>query len=185
MDLHAAIEAARERYVEQFKLFVARQRKSCKRGGPEVIFEVGEDSGLFRRLYRVDFVKNDDKVEAIELSVEDDATTSPITVSVGAAKLTVVNLHWDNVVVHHDASWLFDKGLAVWFQAWFDPDDERHQPNAELSDTIHSLTFGPGIVEADLGTAPAAALWDLIHLIEHSRSTSIWIGSATDIHPRH
>lgn len=181
MELEAVIAAARDRYVERFKLFVDQQRNSCTQGGAEVKFELSEHSGVFRRFYCVDFVKNDDGPEAIELQCAAPPTSSPIATTVGGAKLTIESLRWDDLALHHDAGDLPEEEISAWFQAWFDPDDERHQPSAELSCVIHSLIVRTGTVQIDLGTAPPKSLLDMLELIERAGATSMWIGCSAEL----
>jgi hypothetical protein len=179
-----AIESARERYLEQFRAFVARQRQNCTLGGPEVKFELSEQSGVYKRLYCVDFVKNDDgAADAIELQVDDETPFPTLVSDFRGVTMTVTTVRWDDVVLSHDAGNLPAQALDDWFQYWFDLDDKRLQPDAELSGVIHSLICEPGKLQVDFGTAPARAFWDLLELLKEGNAKSIWIGTSTDAEP--
>ena len=65
MNPAAFIISIQSHYLDQFRVFAEKQRQNCVQGSAEVKFQIGEDSGLFRGLYCVDFVKNDGQVEPV------------------------------------------------------------------------------------------------------------------------
>lgn len=177
-DVIALVSRVRDHYVQQFGAFASGQRQTCARGAPEVMFQLSEDSGLFQRLYRVDFVRNDEVVEPVEFQPEYVLTFDQISTGFASATLSISQLRWDDVVIGHDVSSLFDGELSQWFRLWFDPDDERHDPDAALSETVHSFSVQPSVLNVDFGTAPPGAFWELMALLEAAGATAIRISSS-------
>jgi hypothetical protein len=166
MDLTRLFDQVRDHYVEQFEAFVDTQNDTCIRGHAEVKFQVSEKSGLHRRLSIVDFVKNDDRVEAIAFVPERLLQFDKVSGTLGRMSVSVEALRWDNAVLHFNSPTPLQ--LDSWFEQWFDPDDRRHDPNAKLGSVIHSLSVQPGLLTLDLGTAPGEALWRLLQELERA-----------------
>jgi hypothetical protein len=179
MDSTALIARLRDHYVDQFRRFAERQRASCTKGASEVKLQLGDQSELFDRLYCADFVKNDGKTEIVELHPDNVLTFDPITVSFGEALLSIEHLQWNDVVLYHDSDGLPPEKLSRWFRQWFDPDDQRHDPTADLSGVVHSLLVQPGSVSIDFGTANPEAFWDILELIEGAGAKRIRVSSSS------
>lgn len=177
MDLPGLIERVRQHYVEQFEVFIDRQEQDASLGHAEVKFLIPEPTVLFRRFMCVDFVRNDNGVEAVTFEPEHILRFEPVSGSFGAMRLVVEALRWDIVVVHHDLPKA--PTLDSWFQRWFDPDDERHDPSARLGGIIHSLTVEPCCISIDCGTAPSEALRQLLEGIELAGAKRVTINSRT------
>lgn len=175
MDLLALIERVREHYLGQFVTFVERQEQDATRGHAEVKFVIPEPTALHRQFACIDFVKNDDGVEAVLFEPERILQFDPFSGSFGGMNLLVEALRWDLVAVHHDLP--VAPQLDTWFQRWFDPDDERHNSAARLGGIIHSLTVTPGCVSVDFGTAPAEALWQLLEHFDMAGAKRLTINS--------
>ena len=135
------------------------------------------ESKLFERLYCVDFVKNDPP-EIVELQPENILTFALIEGSFGEASLSVEHLRWDDVLLYHDSTDLPPQALSLWFRQWFDPEDERHDPAADLSRVIHSMLIEPSCVSVDFGTAEPEAFWDMLNLLEGAGARRIRISSS-------
>ena len=151
------IKRIRDHYVEQFKAFVAWQRQELGEGAGEVKFQLNGGEGLFRNLYCVDFVANiDGQASVREMQPDRVLNFAPFTGGIGEADLEVRELRWDDVIIDHDIQ-TAPNGLESWFDTWFDPEDKRYDPKADLSGCIHSLSVSPGRVMADFGTAPPEA----------------------------
>jgi hypothetical protein len=175
MDLLALIERVRNHYVDQFEIFVERQEQDATRGHAEVKFLIPEPTALHRRFACIDFVKNDDGVEAVLFEPEHVLQFAPFSGVFGRMTLGVEALRWDVVAVHHDLP--VAPQLDKWFQRWFDPEDERHDPSARLGGIIHSLNVIPGVVSIDFGSAPAEALWQLLEHFDMAGAKRLTINS--------
>jgi hypothetical protein len=114
----------------------------------------------------------------IELQPEHILTFDPIEGSFGAASLVIEHLRWDDVLLQHDLAVVPSDRLAMWFGHWFDPDDDRQEPNADTSNVIHSLLVQPQMLSIDFGTADPEAFWQILELLEGSGATKIRIGSS-------
>lgn len=172
------VARARGHYVEQFAAFVSGQRVTCIQGAAEVKFQLGEDSGLYQRLYCVDFVRNDDVVEPIEFQPEYVLAFDEVSAPFGSATLSIQGLRWDDVVIAHDAPSLPENELSQWFRRWFDPDEDRHDPNAALSEIVHSFSVQPAVLNIDFGTARPGAFWELLELIEAAGATAVRVSNS-------
>ncbi len=173
MDPTAFVAQIRDHYVNQFRAFAEQQRASCTRGASEVKIQLSEQSELFDRLYCVDFIKNDGVQEIVELQPENILTFEPIIGTFGKASLSIEHLRWDDVLIRHDVDAIPCDPLSHWFQLWFDPEDERHDPNAELSGIIHSMLFQAHCVSIDFGSASPDAFWDILQLLEDAGASRI------------
>ena len=168
------IQRIRDHYVEQFRGFVQAQCREFDTGVGEVKIRLNGE-GLSNRLYCIDFLANIDGETVLrELQPDLILTFDPLTGSIGQADLEVLGLKWDDVILEHDLK-ADVEGLADWFDVWFDPEDKRHDPAAELSLCIHSLSVEPGRLCVDFGTAPPDAFWELMKVLLDAGVTQIRI----------
>jgi hypothetical protein len=172
------LSRVRDHYVDQFRAFVKRQLENCSQGAAEVKLELNADSEIFRRLYCVDFIRNDGASKIIELQPDRVLNFEPITGSVGDAILKIEHVRWDDVLVYHNAQTDFGDALSGWFDTWFDPEDRRYVQGAELGNVIHSLGVRPQLLSVDFGTAEPEAFWELIALLERTGASELRVSSS-------
>jgi hypothetical protein len=141
-----------------------------------VKLRLGAESELYRQLYCVDFVKNDPP-EVVELQPDRTLTFESISGEIGGAHLAIDHLRWDDVLIYHD---LGDApaGIDRWFARWFDEEEELLDPDAEFSHAIHSLLVETDRLSIDFGSAPTAAFWELLDLIEAGGAKNIRVASS-------
>jgi hypothetical protein len=178
MDPAALVTRVRDHYVDQFRAFAKQQRASCTVGAAEVKLRLNAQSGLLNRLYCVDFIKNGGAQEIVELQPEYFLTFEPIAGTFKDASLLIEHLRWDDVLIRHNLDEVPPEPLSRWFQLWFDPDDVRHDPSAELSVVIHSVLLQPNCISIDFGSADPNAFWDMLQLLEEAGATSLEISSS-------
>ena len=178
MDRTALVTRIRDHYVDQFRAFAKQQRASCTLGAAEVKLQLSDESGLLDRLYCADFIKNDGAQEVVELQPENFLSFEPIAGAFGKASLSITHLRWDDVLIRHNLDEVPPGPLTRWFQLWFDPDDLRHDPSAELSDVIHSVLLQPNCISIDFGSADPNAFWDILQLLEKAGATSLKVSSS-------
>jgi len=179
VDTEAIIAQIRDRYVDQFKHFAAKQQGQCTRGAAEVKFQLDKSSGFFDAFYCADFVRNDNDPQVVELAPDTAPTFDPISEQRETLQLTLKPFTWDNAHIEHDAAEIAAYELSEWFHRWFDPADERHVANAQISDVIHNATVQRTSVAVDFGTAQPAALWDLIEILKRAGARSVIVGPQT------
>ena len=167
----------RNHYVEQLLIFIADQRFNSLRGEAEVKVEHEPGSALFRSLTCADFARNDRAPELVEFTPERMLGFEPIHTTLGAADLRIEGLRWDEAVIEHNASFDAEQTLGAWFDRWFDPDDRRHNPGADLGNVIHSLMVEPGQLRVDFGSAAPDAFWELLNLLEKAGATELRVRS--------
>ncbi len=177
MDAVTFISRIRDHYIQQFQAFAEDQRRNCKQGAAEVKLQLNEGD-LFQRLYCADFIKNDGQSVILELQPGSVLTFEPVSIPFGAASLTIEHLRWDDVMLYHDVAELPPQDLAKWFHLWFDPNDERFDRDAQLSNVIHSLLVKPGVLSIDFGSAATEALRDMLELIEAAGAKVIRVSSS-------
>jgi hypothetical protein len=179
MDGIAFVARVRDHYVDQFRAFADKQKRSCEVGAAEVKLRLSDRSELFRRLYCVDFAgKTGGEHGVVELQPAFTLTFGPMSCAYGAAAISIEHLRWDDVDIHHDLAALPQEEIASWFERWFDPDDKRAGQTAEFSNVIHSLLIRPGCVTIDFGTAPPDAFWELLNVLEQAGATEMRISSS-------
>ena len=87
-------------------------------------------------------------------------------------------------MVHHDLGELPETALEAWFERWFDVENERREDDETFpADQLHSAAMKPGSVAVDFGTAPAAALLELVSLLEAQGARSVQIDASRDVEP--
>lgn len=178
MDHAAFVTQIRDHYVDQFRAFAEQQTASCTQGASEVKLQLSEQSGLFDRLYCVDFIKNDGAHEVVELQPASILTFEPIVGTFGKASLSMAHLRWDDVLIRHDLDVVPSDQLSRWFRHWFDLEDVRHNPDAELSGVIHSMLLQPNRISIDFGTADPEAFWDMLRLLENAGASRVEVSSS-------
>ncbi len=166
----------RDHYVAQFRSFVLDQRETCRKGEPEVKFQLPIDSNTYRQFAVVDFVCNDKGPEAIVFEPETVLEFDRLEGHIADSKLIIDALRWDSVFIRHDAPSVED-AIAEWFEKWFDPDEIKFDPTAELSSCIHAVFVAPDHIEVDFGTAPVEAFWELLEYLATSKARNIFIES--------
>jgi hypothetical protein len=168
----------RDHYVEQLLLFVAEQRRNSIRGEAEVKLELEPGTRVFRSLSCADFVRNEGEPEIIEFEPERILGFEPITATLGDAELEIENLRWNDVVIDHNGAFDAERILGAWFEKWFDPDDRRYRPGADLGNVIHSLVVEPGKLRIDFGSAAPDSFWELLDRVENAGATELRISSS-------
>ncbi|WP_175694170.1 hypothetical protein [Burkholderia ambifaria] len=107
----------------------------------------------------------------------------PFAFELDTAAVSIQPFVWDWVTVEADG---FDEATATdafnaWFFAWFDTDDARVPAEDGLHGVVHYLsepvrTEHGWQVNADLGSAPGAAVEDLLFRLVDAGATRISIG---------
>jgi len=177
------LSRVRDHYVDQLLLFIADQRRNSIRGESEVKIELEPGSPVFRSLACADFVRNDGEPEIVEFEPERALGFDPIDTTLGGAQLRIVALRWDDVVIDHDGSFEPEVAVGNWFDRWFDPDDRRHRPSADLQDVVHSVIVEPGRITIDFGSAQPEAFWEMLNLIEKSGARRVRIDASRSDQP--
>jgi hypothetical protein len=167
------VSRVRDHFVAQFQAFVDEKERAGPTGASEVKIQL-RGGELFRQLWCVDFIKKDDgQHQVVEFQPGKFLKFEPISGSYGAARLSIEQLRWENVLISHDLPSPPVDEIADWFQRWFDPDDERLDPSSLLGNVIHSLLIEPGILHVDFGTASSDAFWELLDVLEEAGAAKL------------
>lgn len=168
----------RDHYIDQLRAFLAKERRNSIRGESEVKLELEPGSKVFRSLTCADFVRNDGEPEILQFAPERVLSFEPVTATLGHAELRIDRLRWDDVVLEHNATFDPDRLLNSWFETWFDPDDRRYRPEADLGNVVHSLIVDAGRLKIDFGSAAPEAFWELLELLERAGATELRISGS-------
>lgn len=178
MDAGQFVERVREHYVAQFRTFIESMRDDGAPGAGEVVLQLSEASGVFGRRYRIDYVRQAERPEIKEFYPGQFVAFEPFTIEFGGTKASFEQLYWNDVVIRHDLLMTPQDGLELWFQRWFDPEEERRAPDPALAEAMHSVIVRPGAITIDFGTAEAEALWALLAVLEGAGAMTIAIGGS-------
>lgn len=171
------ITRVRALYIEQFVDFIETQKRQFQVSAPELKLQLSETSAIYRRLYCMDFVSNDGDMKMVELHPNRTLAFQPFEFQIGATKVAVQQLHWDDVLLIHDLDPL-PAELYDWFEHWFDPEDKRQDAIGDLSNIIHGMQLQPREISIDFGTAQSEALMELLKLFAEAGATVIDITSS-------
>lgn len=172
MDFEEFLEKIRQHHIKQFEAFVEKLKKAHKVGASEVKLRLSGESGIFANLYCVDYIARDYGEEIIEMAPDTVLRFEPISAHLGDMDIAVQSLAWHDVNLKADVV-VDEARFSDWFEVWFDPDDRRYDSANLLSNCIHSLNIAGNNVGVDLGTAPVAALIDLLALLEQTGCRSV------------
>ncbi|EJZ18650.1 hypothetical protein, partial [Rhizobium sp. Pop5] len=162
MDPAALASRMRDHYVAEFRCFVQTQVAICPQGVPELKLRLSEKCALFDRLYCVDFIRGGSPSPIVEFAPKYILIFDALRATFGNSLLLMKHLRWDDVLIRHDVDQPPYDDLAKWFRSWFDPEDERHDPNGDVSKMIHSMLLQLGLLSIDFGTAPPDAFWEIL-----------------------
>ncbi|WP_430414090.1 hypothetical protein [Parasphingorhabdus sp.] len=171
------ISRARDHYVDQFLSLVSHQMSQHKDGAAEVKLKLADDSAVFEQLYCADFLHGNPP-QIVEFQVENNENIEQVTVAIGRCSISVEQVCWDSVIVHHDLEGFADSRLSVWFNYWFDTMDERQESSNCASNIIHSVSIEHRSISVDFGTAASKALWELLDLLKAAGASDIRISSS-------
>ena len=175
----ALIERARDHFIGQFKSFIVTRQRSCTHGASELKVLFDEPNPYFERLCCVDFISNDGEYRRHMLAADGLEIAGVASLRFGAATLSISSLRWDGMYVRHDLATTPLEAIARWHRHWFDPEDARLDRDAPLSGVIHALLIEPGSLLIDFGTAPSAAFWELLELLEGAGARNIDVSAAS------
>lgn len=178
------VARVRDHYVDQFRDFIKQQLPAATAGASEIKLKLNGESELFGDYYCVDLIKKEGadqsigKDQILELLPDRNLEFSALRGEWGRASITIKHLRWDDIEISHNAGQLPNDSVSSWFRRWFDLDDERLDPNAEVSEIIHSLLVQPNYISIDLGTAPPDAFVEMLMLLEAAGATEITVTSS-------
>lgn len=183
MDFLALLEAAQAAQATAMTEALATLR--AERGGAiaEQIRPVVPGIGLAHELDTADFTVPGTAggLEDIELFGPGQRFAPPLAVDWHGLALTVEALHWDDIELRCEAGTAPDAADA-WFVQWFAPDTPRRGTEAAFAGVIHSAAFGHDptspvgwITNVDLGSAPVAAMTDLLDLLAAGGAETCWL----------
>jgi hypothetical protein len=171
------IARIRDTYVDQFEAFAEHQVAEGVEGASEIKLELERSDGVLKQLYCADFMMaTGDGYEPILFQAESQLFFEPFEARVRALDITFASFGWDGIEIRYESAQTVEQILDDWHDYWFDPDDERRDPDAFLSGGIHNVLVFPGGVSVDMGTAPAEAFWDLLEAFDAAGVTRLEIG---------
>ena len=92
----------------------------------------------------------------------------------------IESLRWDAVSISHDVLDI-DQSISPWFEKWFDPDEVNFDQSLDLSNCIHAVYVEANELQVDLGTAPAAAFWELLNSLAGGEASFVIVRSQASL----
>jgi hypothetical protein len=176
------IARVRDTYVDQFRAFAEHQVAEGVEGASEIKLELERSDGVLKQLYCADFMMaTDDGYEPILFQAENQLFFEPFEARIGAIDIAFASFGWDGIEIRYESALTAEQILDDWHDYWFDPDDERRDPDTVLSGNIHNVVVFSGGVSVDMGTAPAEAFWDLLEAFDAAGITRLEIGGDGDV----
>lgn len=175
--IDSLVHNIRDAYVDQFRTF-AEERNGAGMGATEVKVQLHRSDHLFRKLICVDFLRiTDDGHEPELFRPERQLQFASFETRIGGVSVAISSFGWDGVEIRYDSPKPVEEILGGWFEHWFDPEDERLDPEALLNGNIHNIVVVEGGVSVDLGTAPPEAFSSLIAAFEQAGISRLRVGS--------
>jgi hypothetical protein len=175
------LSEARERYMAKYRAVVRVERLRHDKCVPEVLLELGDGKNLYKRLYRADIGLNDGgNASFIEINLDQDSTIESECAEIVGAKVVIFSLVWNDVsIVAKDIRHV---DIEAWHAKWADPEDKMPADQDGLAAVIHSVSEPNGVdgsirLAVDFGSAPIAAVIELIECLAKTGSKHISIGT--------
>ena len=170
-DLLALAEQVRGHYLRALLSSFAEYKASRQPSSLEVLLELHREEALPFRLYRVDMASNvNGETHLQEVNPSTHLRFEAFSVEVqGALAVEVHPMNWNGVEVY--ANTLPDvPAIEAWALKWLDAGDTHPQDEEGLQGVIHSVTpqdseAGSFRIAVDWGSAPLAALEELLHVL--------------------
>jgi len=170
-DFDALANAVRDHYLAALVESLGEFRALNDPSSPEVLLEMRNEKPLAFRLYRADMAANvGGELKVQDVNPSTHLSFDPFTVEF--AKGSTGALHpfvWNDIGIQVDVT-LPANEVEDWALRWLDAEDESTQQDEHgLSQVIHSvlrddIAGGGTLLNVDFGSAPVAALRELIDL---------------------
>lgn len=178
-DLVAVATQIRQHYLRALLDTFAGYGASRQPSSLEVMLELQREEPLPFRLYRVDMASNVNGENHLqEVNPSTHLRFEPFTVEVNDDLAVEVRpMNWNGVEVFANAE-LNTSAFEDWALKWLDFDDRQPQDEDGLQGVIHSVTMqesevGTSRVAVDWGSAPLAALEELLQVVSKCGATKV------------
>lgn len=139
-ELEAVLEQVREHYLATYRRAIARYRKRFERSAAEVLLEVGRDTPLVYRYYRVDLASGaTDPPNFTEVNPPAHLKFEPFRCEHAGMSISLSPLVWNGVEFDVEPALVDDSMLQAWALAWIDPDERSPQDADGLGGYLHSI----------------------------------------------
>ncbi|WP_136441182.1 hypothetical protein [Pacificoceanicola onchidii] len=161
MDFFSLLLSLQTGYLERFEAGLAELQTKHAGVQAEVGFELSQKAEVYKKLYVVDALTEDGSVVEFapsEMNYSPRGNYGYKSLEISAAPLT-----WDAICLSPVTSDL--PGFEKWFTHWLDIEAKRYDVEAGHGAAIHSVVFNGEAACIDFGTAPIAAMTDLLDLL--------------------
>jgi hypothetical protein len=172
--LETVLEQVREHYLAAYRRAIARYRKRFERSAAEVLLEVGRDSPLVYRYYRVDLASGaTDPPNFTEVNPPAHLEFEPFRCEHAGMSISLSQLVWNGVEFDVEPALVDDSTLQAWALACIDPDERSPQDADGLGGYLHSICEpesdgNRARICVDFGSAPVGCLLELIALLRQA-----------------
>ena len=178
-DLLALAEQVRQHYRRALLSSFAEYKTSRQPSSLEVLLELKRKEPLPYRLYRVDMASNvNGETHLQEVNPGTHLRFEPFSVEVNSVLTVEVRpMNWNGVEVYANTE-ADSQAIEAWALRWLDFEDKHAQDPDGLQGVIHSVTLqdseaGSSRISVDWGSAPLAALEEVIHIFRSSGATKL------------
>lgn len=181
MDLEELVQAIQSSYQTQFAAFVQSQHETCRTCSAEVKFEIKDIPSLLGSIYVVDFIRNDESTQAVEMYPDRMIYFSEQRFRVdNSLAVTMTSAVWGNIRFTCDPAPPDNnlrEAFMPFFDYWLDPNDKRAVYGQEIGGIVHSISIDSGTVEIDFGSAPTDAFFDALNRLADAGCAAVQVTS--------
>lgn len=177
MELSELVAEARNHFVAQYSDFLHDQQRFHIDGAPEIKLQLKEGSGLYCDYYCADFHTGGPDGRIIEFDPAHPFFTPEIHTRWHKTNLHISSLHWNNIEIRHDAPGVDPAEFLAWFDRWFDIEGQNTLSDSKFDNALHSVSVEPYHFSIDFGTAPAAAMLELLRLLTESSASRVCVSA--------
>lgn len=185
-EVEDVVERLRDLYVDGYRARLAQIKSEATFAQPELLVRIRNGRPELYELYRPDVATGlPDAMDFVEINDRRFLNFQPVTFEIGSLQVTLRPAFWNGiefVMRGVPESWAaFEK----WIEEWIDPDDVKPAGEDGLAQVIHNVVL-PETHEGwawstciDFGSAPTAAFWQLLAVLESMGTTQVEIGSSS------
>lgn len=181
--LSDVLNAIRAHYLEALHASILEFKQTYNPAAAEVLLAMDRDTAYAFRLYRMDMAAQaggEPVLRECNLSSYLNFSPQSFTPAPGLS-LTLSPIAWNGVDVSIDQEFRDDR-LEQWALRWLDVDDEHAHDERGFQSVIHSVTepttaHGRTTFSVDFGSAPYAAVADLLQLLAEAGVTRVALTS--------
>lgn len=176
MNVAEAIRSVRDDYVEQLGAFVAQEQRASSVAARDCRLAMPQ-STLFARAYVPDiFVPGPPERMTDFVPRARDGKLPEFTFRTPNVTVEFEDLWWDDLRLDHDGEFTGPL-ISAWFNRWFPAAQPQPARSAGAEGYIHSACVDERWITADLGSADAKSLFELLNVAQKCGATHVRVST--------